>query len=58
MKELWLAAHEELVNELMDEEGLSWEEAYERASESATSRMIDRLADKADYLRQLRKEGL
>ena len=58
-KEHFMAAHEELVEEYLEQHPeADWSEAYERTSDAAYGRMTDRLADHADTLRQRRKEGL
>lgn len=57
-KELWLAAHEELVAEYLEAHpGTPWEVAYELTAEAASDRMTDKLADQIDYQRMVRKEG-
>ena len=58
-KELFIACHEPLVNEYMDENSTDdWQEAYDATADKAYDRMRDVLADRADDLRQRRKEGL
>ena len=58
-KELFMAAHEELVEEYLDEHpDADWSEAYEATSDAAYGRMQGNLADRIDHYRQLRKEGL
>lgn len=57
-KELYIAAHERLVAEEMDRTGCDWTEAYERTADRAYDCMRDDLADRADYYRQLRKDGM
>lgn len=58
-KELYIDALEELVADYMDEHPDADEDAVrDRMSETAYDRMRDNLADRADYYRQLRKEGL
>lgn len=54
-KEAFIAAHEALVNEMMDRTGCDWSEAYEATADAAYDRMRDMLADKADELRQRAK---
>jgi hypothetical protein len=56
-KELYIAAHEELVSEEMDRTGCDWTEAYDRTADAAYDRMRDRMADMADHYRQLKKDG-
>lgn len=55
MKALWFAAMEERLSELEDE-GVPFDQAYERAGNEARGRMIDRLADAADFERKRRRE--
>lgn len=58
-KEHFMAAHETLVEEYLDEHpDATWEQAYEATADGAWDRMRDRLADMADDYRQRRKEGL
>ena len=54
-KELWLQAMEERLDELL-EAGVPFNDAYVRATNEAKGRMIDRLADAADYERKRRRE--
>ena len=57
-KELFMAAHERLIEEYMAEHPeADWSEAYEKTADGAYDRMREDLADHADYLRLLRKEG-
>lgn len=56
-KEMWMAAHEELVEEyLEDNPEASWTEAYERTADYASERMGDNLADLGDQERKRRQE--
>ena len=56
-KELWIQAHDELVEEYMeDHPSVTWEQAYDRCAEHASERMGDNLADLADRLRMEAKE--
>jgi hypothetical protein len=58
-KEHFMAAHEALVEEYLDEHPeATWEQAYSATADGAYNRMRDRLADMADDYRQRRKEGL
>lgn len=58
-KELYIAAHEALIEEYMDEHGTDdWQEAYEATADGAYDTMRDIMADKADAMRQRQKEGL
>ena len=57
-KELFMAAHEQLVEEYLDAHpNATWDEAYERTADGAYYRMCDRMADHADMLRMRMKEG-
>lgn len=49
-KELYIAAHEKLVDEEMERTGCNWSTAYERTADRAWDRMRDDLADMADQL--------
>ena len=55
-KELFMAAHEELVNEEMERTGCDWQTACDRTADAAYLRMTDRLADMADNYRDRMKE--
>ncbi len=56
-KALWIQAHDELVEEYMEENpSVSWEQAYDRTAEHASERMGDNLADLGDRLRKEMKE--
>jgi hypothetical protein len=58
-KELYMAAHEELIEEYLGEyPGADWQQAYEATADAAYDRMQDNLAHRIDQVRQLRKEGL
>jgi len=58
-KELFIACHEALVEQYMDENSTDdWHAAYDATADKAYDRMRDVLADRADDLRQRRKEGL
>ena len=58
-KELFMAAHEELVNEEMERTGCDWQTAYDRTADAAYLRMTDRLADMADnYRDRMKEQGL
>ena len=49
MKELFIAAHEELVGEYMEAHPEATEsEAYEKTADAAHDRMVSKLADIAD----------
>ena len=55
-KEHYIAAHERLVAEMMDRTGCAWSTAYNATKDKAYDAMREGLADRADYLRQLRKD--
>ena len=69
MKELFIAAHEDLIQERMNrwcdkhpnatEAEMRAEEAraYDQTADAANDRMIDKLADMADHLRDRAKYG-
>jgi hypothetical protein len=51
-KELFIKAHEELIEEAMElDPSLTEEQAYTLTAPGAYSRMTDKLADMADYLK-------
>jgi hypothetical protein len=55
-KELWIAEHEKLVEEYMDEHPeADWSEAYERTADKVDARLADRIADMIDEARDRRK---
>lgn len=57
MKELFIDAHEQLIQELMENNpNMTWDQAYEKATDSAYDRMRENLADRADGLRLRKKE--
>jgi len=57
-KELFIAAHEQLIEEYLDKHpNASEHEAYEKTADHAHGRMSDNLADRIDYYRMLKKEG-
>ena len=55
-REMFNDAHEELVEEMMEETGCSWSEAYEKTADAAYDRMCGNLADRIDHIRQLQKD--
>ena len=58
-KEWFMAAHEALVEEYLEAHpDADWSEAYEATADGAWGRMRDNMADRADYYRQARKDGL
>jgi hypothetical protein len=57
-KELFIAAHEELVAEYLDKHPNATDaKAYEATADLAWDRLKDNIADRADYLRMKAKEG-
>lgn len=58
-KEAFIAAHEALVDEYMERHpDADFAVAYEATADNAYARMVDSLADRADHIRQMRKDGL
>ena len=58
-KELYMAAHDELIEQYMDWHGCDWQTAYDRTADRAYDHMRDRLADIADNHRsQMKDRGL
>jgi hypothetical protein len=56
-KELFMAAHGRLVEEYMEANpDADWSDAYERTADLAHKRMMDNLADAADFERKRRIE--
>lgn len=59
VKEHFIAAHDELVEEYLEEHPYATEaQAYERTADAAHSRMVSNLADRVDHYRPLRKDGM
>ena len=56
-KELYMAAHDELIAEEMDATGCDEATAYDRTADRAWDRMADKLADLADHYIDLEREG-
>ena len=55
-KELWIAAHEQLIEEYMDAHpNASWQEASDATADFAQDRVIDRIAAMADSLKERAK---
>ena len=55
-KELYMAAHEELVEKYMDEHpGVDWSTAYERTTDAAYEHMRDKCAAMVDEARDRAK---
>ena len=58
MKELFIAAHEELIEQYLERHPNATEaEAYEKTADLAHDHMTDKLADMADHLRDRAKYG-
>ena len=58
-KEHFMTAHDALIEEyLKAHPEAEWHDAYEATADGAWDRMRDTLADRADHLRQLRKDGM
>ena len=56
-KELWIQAHDELVEEYLERyPSASWSDAYDKCAEGAQERMMDNIADYADGERKRMKE--
>ena len=57
-KELYIAAHEALIDEYLEETGSDdWSAAYEAAADQAFERMQDQLADRADAIRKYGRDA-
>ena len=57
-KELFIAAHEELVEQyLLGHPDADWSEAYEKTADAANDRYRDKLADMVDAARQRAKDA-
>ena len=55
-KELWIAEHERLVEEYLNEHpDAEWSEAYERTADLVDARLRDRIADMIDEARDRAK---
>lgn len=58
MKDLFIASHEELIEDYMlKHPHASWDEAYSRTADGAYYAMQEKLADRADFERDRRREG-
>lgn len=56
-KELFIAAHEQLVAEAMERDpNLTWDKAYDQTADRAYDRMRENLADKIDGIKQRMKD--
>lgn len=59
-KELYMACHEALIEEYLEENGLDddhWHDAYEATADKAYGRMRDLLADRADAIRKYGRDA-
>ena len=57
-KELWMAVHEEMVEEyLMEHPDAEWSEAYEKTADAVSDRFRDKFADMIDSARARAKDG-
>lgn len=57
-KELYMAAHEALIDEYLEETGSDdWSAAYEATADQAFERMQDQLADRADAIRKYGRDA-
>ena len=57
-RELFIDAHEELIQLYLEQHPEASEaEAYDKTADRAYNRMVDKLADLADSLRQRAKDG-
>jgi hypothetical protein len=56
-KDLFIAAHEELVNEYLDKHpNAKWGDAYDKTADAAYGRYRDKFADMVDAARQRAKD--
>lgn len=56
-KEMWIAAHEKLIEEYMEEHpNATEEEASDKTADMAQDRVIDDMSAMADYLNDRAKE--
>jgi len=57
MKELFIDAHDQLIEEYLEEHPKATEaQAYKATADKAYRRMTDNIADRIDYLRQCAKD--
>lgn len=57
-KELYIAAHEELIEEYLEKHpDADWGEAYEKCADAADGRYRDKFADMVDQARQRHKDS-
>lgn len=58
MKDLFIAAHEELIEEYLNEHpDADWREAYDKTGDAAGERMSGKFADMVDAARDRAKYG-
>lgn len=58
MKELFIEAHEELIEEYLEKHPEATEaEAYDKTADAACARLADKYANMIDWARDLKKEG-
>lgn len=58
MKEAWIAEHEKLIEEYLEEHpDADWTDAYERTADFVDDRVRDRYAAMIDAARDRAKEG-
>ena len=58
MKELYIEAHEELIEKYLERHpGTTEAEAYEKTADRAYDRMVDKYADMIDAVRQRAKDA-
>ena len=55
-KELFIAAHEELVEEYMERHGCDWQTAYDATADQAYDHMREKLFERADIERKRQRE--
>lgn len=57
-KEIYIAAHEELIEEYLESHpDADWNEAYEKCADAAYDRYRDKFADMVDAARQRAKDS-
>lgn len=57
MKELFIQAHEELIEQYLEKHpNADWGEAYDKTADAAYSRMTDKYTDMVDQVRQRMKD--
>lgn len=59
MKELFIEAHEELIEEYLEQHpGATEQQAIDATADAASDRMTDKYAAMIDHARQLKKDGM